>query len=217
MKVALIHTVPSVMESIERLIKETFGDIELYSFLDGYIVKQITQNQGFGLEEENRLKTLLTLAEETDADLIVNTCSTLSVKTREIRDSYKKPIMVIDDQMLEVAVEMGPRITILATAKSTLAPTHTQLLKQAEKNKRNICVTSVFVEEAMDYLKNKDTVMHNKKIFEAYEKLDETDVVVLAQASMAHMKDVLSLAGKYPVLASPQLLMEQIKEWIEGE
>nr|WP_281355238.1 aspartate/glutamate racemase family protein [Anaerotalea alkaliphila] len=205
------------MENFEKMLKDRIPDIEVHNVLDEYIVKSVTRHGGYAEEDVQRLAALLKLAEGTGADRIIATCSTLSMQIDALRERIGKPVMKIDEPMLVKAVELGGRITVMATAQSTLGPTMEQLGRIARHLGKKVEVGTVHVENALDRLRENDKDGHDRLVLEAFEKLDDPDVVVLAQASMAHMKEILEGMGDRPVLASPQMLIEHLADLMEGE
>ena len=73
---------------------------------------------------------------------------------------------------------------------------------------------SVLCEGAFDALMSGDAATHDKKVGDTLKQLvTEVDVIVLAQASMARVVDILTDAEKkVPILASPPIAMEYLKE-----
>ena len=67
-------------------------------------------------------------------------------------------------------------------------------------------------EGAFDALMSGDAATHDKKVGDALKQLvNEVDVIVLAQASMARVVDTLSNSEKkVPILASPPIAMEYL-------
>jgi hypothetical protein len=125
-------------------------------------------------------------------------------------------VMKIDDAMIESAVERGNAIGVVATASSTLNPTRQALLKQAEDTGKKIEVKTLLVERALDLLMGGDGEAHDRLVGEAVMRMSgEVDVVVLAQASMARVLDVLPEEERsVPVLSSPHLALKRVDKLV---
>ncbi|MNT47041.1 hypothetical protein D3C72_1837220 [compost metagenome] len=65
--------------------------------------------------------------------------------------------------------------------------------------------------EAYQALMAGDRARHDAILYEASTEVsNEVDVLVLAQASLAHLRDALAADLSCPVLASPPLLMREM-------
>jgi Asp/Glu/hydantoin racemase len=102
-------------------------------------------------------------------------------------------------------VRTGPRVLVVATVESTLAPT-TDLVRSAAKNAGvTVRPSRLLVEEAWPYFEAGDTARYIETLAHAIRaKADAADVIVLAQASMAPVEDALAGIG-VDVLSSPAL------------
>ncbi|MEG1943475.1 MAG: aspartate/glutamate racemase family protein, partial [Angelakisella sp.] len=128
-RIALIHTVKSVLDSFEGLLREAIGDELLISnTLDDFLASDAAARGEFSVDNQNRLFYLLKAEELTHADIIVVTCSTLTPTVTALRGLIKTPVIAIDDAMTRLAVQSGEKITIMATAQSTVEPTRQKLL-----------------------------------------------------------------------------------------
>lgn len=79
-------------------------------------------------------------------------------------------------------------------------------------------VREYLVDGALDILmKEKNVEKHNQLVLAQIQKAaEENDVVVLAQGSMTSLLPYLDGIAK-PVLTSPRLAIERIKQMLEGE
>ena len=151
-------------------------------------------------------------AERIGAQAVLVTCSTTSPLVDQIQARVSIPIFKIDQAMIEKAVELGPRVGVIATNRTTLAPTRQMLLAQAVKTGKQIKYEESYVEGALDALLKGQAELHDRLVQQRITEVRSTvDVVVLAQASMARaLEPGLVLAEGTPVLSSPYLALEQI-------
>jgi Asp/Glu/hydantoin racemase len=121
------------------------------------------------------------------------------------------PILKIDDPMAARAVELGPRVGILCTTPSTQGPSTELVREHAQRAQRAVTPESRLVAGAFDALSAGDRGTHDRLIGEAAAELaSRNDVLVLAQASMAHLAQPLQAALPVPVLCSPPLAIEAL-------
>jgi Asp/Glu/hydantoin racemase len=215
-KVALIHTVKSVLNTFERRIKDALGDVKVINTLDEYLASDPAEKGEFTIENMNRLFSFIKNAEIADADAVVVTCSTLSPTVEKIKPFIKIPVITIDEAMIKKAVESGKKITILATAESTIEPTKSGLLREAEKLDKHLELSIVVCHEAYEAIKAGDAKHHDDILKKRALEIKQQDVVVLAQASMAHMQDIIERICGCTVLSSPGLCINQLKQTLKS-
>jgi hypothetical protein len=82
---------------------------------------------------------------------------------------------------------------------------------------KDIQIDAVFCEGAFDALMSGDTERHDRIVRDyLYRMMESNDVVVLAQASMARVADQIPDSDKpVPILASPRLGMERVRDVIQ--
>lgn len=215
-KLILLHTVKTVYESFGSQLKELIvEDIILNNILDDFLADDPARNEGV-FSKNNRLRLLKDLesAQLADPDLIVVTCSTLSPYIPELRAYFSTPIMAIDDALCEEALTKGGRITVLATAISAVDPVVHKLESMGQARGKTVTVDSYCNPEAIKALKTGDKKVHDALVAEMAKHVRNTDVIVFAQASMAHMAEPVSAATGIPTLASPGLCQKRIVEFL---
>lgn len=211
--IALIHTVKSVAISFDGMLKEALGqDIKIHNLWDDFLANNPNEIGEFTIENRNRLFMDVKAQELTGADMIVTTCSTLTPVVEMIRPFIKVPVIAIDDNMAKKSVTYGSRVMVMATADSTIGPTVSKIQKEAELAGKDISIDTLVAMDAFQALKAMDMETHDRILKERAATVEGYDCVVLAQASMAHLEDEISVVTGCPVLTSPRLCIEEIKE-----
>ena len=209
-RIVLIHTVKSVYETFEKDLYSVTGEIKVYNMLDEFLVADPIEKGVFTTENRMRLMHDLQSAQLTGADLIVVTCSTLTPHVVAARPFFSTPIIAIDDAMCSLAVKQGSRIVVLATAESTVRPTLKKLEEEAMLQDKKIQLTSLCCPEALVHLRAGEKSEHDKLVLEMAGRVTDSDTIVLAQASMAHLQDLVQEQSKIRTLASPQLCIQEV-------
>lgn len=211
--IALIHTVKSVAVNFDKEIHDDLSEpVKIYNLLDDFLALHPNEVGVFTPQNKARFYNDLQNAQWTGADLIVVTCSSLTPMVEELRPLFPIPIMAMDDAMGEKAVEVGRRIFVLATAESTVKPTKAKLTKEALKIGKSINVESKVIKEAFLALKNQEMERHDALVLEVAKDIKEVDVIVLAQASMAHLEEQIARETGIVVLSSPKLCLTALKK-----
>ena len=122
-QIACIHTVASVIDSFTAQLREGIpGDYLIHTMYDDFLATDPARTGAFSEVNVRRLGLDMESMALTGADMIVVTCSTLSPAVRILRNRFDIPVVAIDDAMARAAVAAGSRITVIATANSTVKP-----------------------------------------------------------------------------------------------
>ena len=214
--IALIHTVKTVANSFEQKLKDYVGEpVKIHNLWDDFLANNPNEIGEFTIE--NRCPSMhdIKSAEMTGADMIVVTCSTLTPVVNMIRPFVRVPLIAIDDAMGRKAVTCGERILVLATAGSTEGPMREKLNAEAAKLGKSIQIDFQANAEAFQAMKAVQMERHDAILLDMAKNISGYDCVVLAQASMAHLDQKIEEICKIPVLSSPGLCMEQVKETLK--
>jgi Asp/Glu/hydantoin racemase len=208
-KIAILHTsfvFVSVEPAINNLIEELIPDAEVIHFVDSDVLATVVREQGISPKSEERMTHLAQAAEAAGADIIFSACSSLGPALDVAARHVTTPVVKIDEAMAIRAAAEGTRIGVLATVPTTLGPTSDLIQSKADEAGRRIAIEQRLCEGAFDVLMSGDRDKHDSLVVEQAVDLAKTvDLIVLAQASMARLADVLQEETGLPVLASPRL------------
>ncbi len=214
-KVALIHTVKSVCNTFDGLITARMPDVQVFNTLDDFLSIDTIAKGRFDENNLGRLRAIITNAVRTGADVVCATCSTLSPWMSLLRKEYTVPLVAIDDAMAAAAVATEQPITVLATASSAIGPLTDKIRGMIAEQGKSTPVSTVLCREAFVAIKALDQPTHDALVLEAARGID-TPVIVLAQASMAHLVPALTEQNGGTVLANVELCIEQIATILEN-
>ena len=212
----LVHTVPPLIEVFGQLAAELLPGARVLHVLDEPLLERVRRRGALADEDAARLAAHVDEAAAAGADAVLVTCSTVSPCVDDVRKRATIPVYKVDEAMIAAAIALaaqrGPRIGVLATNATTLAPTRLLLAAAAARAETPIEAVDVLVEGALPALLAGDAAAHDRLVRDALLALaPQVDVIVLAQASTARVLAGLpSLAA--PVLASPQLALQRVKE-----
>mgnify|MGYP000969592435 FL=1 len=211
-KLVVIHTSPATVESLTSLIKQEIGKVEVVNILDDSILKDLIQKKHVEFVEERWLQ-YATIAASMGADAVLSACSSVGEIAEKANAKLDIPVYRIDEAMAEKAVQMGNTISVFATLSSTLDPTVNLIKRKAESLGKDCTLHTVLVPDAYEELMRGNRSLHNKKIQETVLKYAaDSDVLVLAQASMALAVDELKGIDMDKVLTSPRLGVAKLKK-----
>ncbi len=104
-KIALIHTTPVTVNSLNNLIKESNSDLEIINIVDDSILPELINNQADISLVKERVRYYIKTAVEQGADLVMSACSSIGEIFEEEDKKFEIPIMRIDSAMAEKAVK----------------------------------------------------------------------------------------------------------------
>lgn len=209
-RIAFVHTVGFLVEDFRARMRAEVPAADCFHILNESLLQDLLRGAPQPLVYR-RVVDQIVLAAQAQPDLIVVTCSSTSPAVDIARSLVQQPILKIDDPMMAEAVGSGTRIGLLCTASSTVEPSSALLRAHAAQQGREITIKTVLRPEAYQALMAGDRARHDTILFEAAAEISqEVDVLVLAQASLAHLRDMLAVELKHSVLASPPLLMREI-------
>jgi Asp/Glu/hydantoin racemase len=213
----LVHTVPPLIGVFDRLAGSLLPGVRVLHVLDEPLLERVRLRGAPAPEDAQRLSAHVDEAAAIGALAVLVTCSTVSPCVDLIRERSPVPLLRIDERMIELAVQMGERIGVLATNRTTLEPTRTLLLAEANRVGKGVSVELVMVDGALPSLLAGDGATHDRLVLAALAELRaRVDVVILAQASIARVIEVLPPdGGAVPVLSSPHLALREVAELME--
>jgi len=217
--VVAIYTAMAIglMNDIKQMVAEEIPGCRLINIADDSLIQDVIKAGGPTTCVTRRLMDYYRAAEDAGADVILNTCSSIG----EIADMGKKcakvPLVKIDDAMTLKAVNMGTRVGVIATLPTTLGPTVRLVRSQAQKINKDVAVVEGLAVGAFEALMSGKADEHDALILKtAKEIAGQVDVIVLAQGSMAKMQDKLTQETGKPVLSSPLLGVQEVRDILKG-
>jgi Asp/Glu/hydantoin racemase len=213
---ALIHTSPVLVPAFSALCAQFLPGSPVFHMVDESLIKNTIAAGSLQKTTVRRLVAHIDSAAQAGAGVVLVTCSSIGEGVRVARELFDFPVLRIDEAMAERAVEIGPRIGVLATLRTTLAPTVRLLEETAAAGGHRREIVSCLCEGAFDAVLAGDVATHDRLVREKLAGLAGTvDVVVLAQASMARVvADLPPQARTVPILSSPEPAVRRAAELI---
>ncbi|MFQ5842154.1 MAG: aspartate/glutamate racemase family protein [Thermodesulfobacteriota bacterium] len=212
-KITLISTGLKTGALMNQFFAKELPEITIHNIVDDSLVKEIIANDNvISPGVVRRVCSYVVSAEISGVDLVVITCSSISVIARLAERMVGIPVMRIDEPMAELAVEKADRIKVLATISSTLNPSMQLIEEKSQRQGKEVVLDSSLCERARQFLDEGNPEGHDRILREEIEKsLKKFDLVILAQASMGRVLDTLDVEKRRSVFTSPALAVEHIK------
>lgn len=218
-RVALLHTSFALLGP-ERLLfslfEELLPDVELINIVDDGMLREVMGSGRVTALVTRRMCHYVLAAEAMQVDAIFSTCSSLGPAVSVAKELVTVPVIKIDDAMAEVAGREGRRVAVLASVRTTLAPTVRLVQEKADAIGRTLELRPVLADGAFERLMAGDRAGHDAMISaKAREAAEWADTLVLAQCTMARLAPQLENETGIPVLSSPRRGVEHLKRVLE--
>lgn len=201
---AFLHTSPVHIDTFERLVKAADPGVRV----EHVVAEQLlAEAQRVGAEDPGlvqRIQGAMAGAAVNGATMVVCTCSTIGGAAERTQGGGFR-VARIDRAMADRAVELGPRVLVVAALESTLSPTGDLIRDSAARLGRRVEIENLLVAGAWTHFQHGNTGAYVEAVAAVVRAYPAgPNVVVLAQASMAPAAALLAGLG-IEVLASPAL------------
>ena len=143
---------------------------------------------------------------------MLNLCSSVGEVADCAQDAARYlgvPIVRVDEEMCREAVRKGTKIAVMATLPTTLEPTKNTVLRVAREMGKRVELIDALVEGAFGLDQEQ---FKEKMSAKAAEVVDEADVILFAQGSMAYCEEYIAEKYSKLVLSSPRFGAAALKE-----
>lgn len=192
---ALLHTSPLHIPVFDALRDEAHPGLELRHFVAEDLLTRAGTDGPASVAGD--VRALLDEAVAGGAAAVLCTCSSIGA-VAEATD-VGVPVLRVDRPMAAAAVAAGPRIVVLATVRSTLAPTVALIEEEATGP---VEIRTLQLDDAWALFEAGDTEGYARAIAGAADEVTDVDAIVLAQASMTPARRWTTTT--IPVLSSPR-------------
>lgn len=216
-KICFLHTVNGLVEMFTNLSRELIPGARLCHVSDETLIQGLLAAGGLTPMIYRRVCDNVVAAEQNGAEVIQLTCSSISPCVDVARHLVSVPVLKVDEPMVEKAVSRYRKIGIIATAPTTLKPSKELVERKVQGKEGSFQIESVLCEGAFDAflagrLDEHDRIVRNHLL----DLMSKTEVVLLAQASMMRIVDMLGEKEKIvPVLSSPRLAVERLAKVVD--
>jgi Asp/Glu/hydantoin racemase len=211
MRIGLIHALKHSIVPIEAAFARLWPEARLANLLDDSLSADLARDGALTPAMTERFLTLARYARSAGADGILFTCSAFGPCIEACaRELAPVPVLKPNEAMIEEAIALaGPtaRIGLMATFAPTLASMPPEFAAAAPRATLVPCLAA----EALKALDRGDTEAHDQEAAKAAAALRETDVVALAQFSLARAAHLVEQVTGKPVLTTPDSAVRKLQ------
>ena len=214
----IIHAAVFTSQTVQKYIDEIIPEVSVMHLGDDTIQRD-NLAAGVGVVPKRNYAKFITYArflEEAGADLIMLACSTFNRAVEYARPMINAPMLQIDRPMMDLAVQVGNAVGLLATLPMTVPSSERLLRLAAEDAKKEIEIKTVLSSEAFEALREGNPEKHNAILLDEIDKLSkEVDAIVMAQVSMTALEPRLTKT-RVPVYNSGRTGFTKAREILES-
>jgi len=211
--IGLIHSTRLVVDPVHQVVASQCPDAEIIHIVDEGILKVLFELGEINERITDWLGRLVNSAVETGADMAVLSCSSLSPAVNDVRENVSIPFLKIDEPMAEQAIRTADRIGLVATNHTTPKPSTMLIEEVAQRLGKEVVIVPRVQADAFLKLNQGDVDGHDQVVIQAVEELlQDVDVVLLAQISIARVKTKLDEKTKARVYSSLDFIGPKINE-----
>src|ERR671928_1481552 len=211
--VGLVHAVIPAIEPLRAAFSQGAPDIKLVNLLDEGLLTEIERRGSITPGLVRRLTNLVDLAEDAGAELVLLTCTAYSPVVDDVQRQSDIPVLKIDELMVREALGRARKIGLVATVPAGLNMQRQLIDQIAAEMGRDVELDAVVKPEAFAALAAGRRDEHDAIVLAEVERLAErNEIVLLAQASMGHLAARVPAKVTVPVLSSPILAVQKVKQ-----
>jgi Asp/Glu/hydantoin racemase len=171
-------------------------------------------NRAGGLtpEIEARIEALLRFSAQSGAEAILFTGSLFGDTVETVRERLDIPVLTAYEAMIEEALagSTPPSLAVLSTAQGTLEMMRADIERHARLHDRTCELRGRHIAGAIDALLWGERTEHDELVFAAATELASSDILLLAQFSMAPVAPRIREQLGLRVLTSPGTAVEKL-------
>ncbi|MDA0702459.1 MAG: aspartate/glutamate racemase family protein [Proteobacteria bacterium] len=216
-RIAIVHATRNSLQPIMDAFAKLWPEAEPINLLDESLLIDRQLAGELTPELSARIATLARHGEAIGGRCVLFSCSAFGAAIEAAGAELSVPVLRAYEAMIERALEIGPRLGLVATFQPTIDEMTVEIEAAAKARGIAVVIDPILAEGALDALGRDDHETHDAKVVEAALKLPKKcDVVLLAQYSMAPMHARIEKLTKHPTLSSPACAVEKIKGVLSG-
>jgi aspartate/glutamate racemase len=214
----MIHAAVFTSQTVQPYITDIIPDVQVMHIGDDTLQRDNLKAEVGTIPKVNFFKfvTYAHFLEEAGVDLIMLACSTFNKSVELARPMINVPLLQIDRPMMDLAVQTGKKIGLLATLPSTVPSSERLLRLAAVEAGKQIEIETVLSTEAFKILRSGNVEKHNEILLEEIDKLSKkVDCICMAQVSMSVLESKL-INPRVPVYNSGRTGFMKAREILES-
>ncbi|MDG3580295.1 MULTISPECIES: aspartate/glutamate racemase family protein [Rhizobiaceae] len=220
-RIALIHALEESVLPARAAFRQLWPEALCFDLLDTSLSKDLAFR---GELDEAMIARFHCLADYASSSMgeggsaagLLFTCSAFAPAIDSVKQRLAIPVLRPNEAAFEAALDHGGRIGLVVSFEPSLASLSDELAAMAHQRGRTVSIKATVAEGALGALKQGDGETHDRLVAEAGSRLDNVDIIILGQFSLARAQTRLQQAVEVPVLTTPGSAVEALKERVRN-
>ena len=210
-KVAFMHSTSLVLNPVKNASKILSGEFEFFHVVDEGVLGLLMREGSIKDSVVEVMRRIAVNCEQTGMDMMVCTCSSLSPVLDYIQNDVTIPLLKIDRLMFEHAVRTCKKIGVIMTNPTTQKPSRFMFDQVCSDLNLYPDFVSVLCKDAFLKVKQGDVEGHDQDVITAAHRVAASvDIIILAQISIARVKELLPVHIRKKTITSLEFLDETL-------
>ena len=215
-RIGVVHATRVAVSPIEAAFESHWPEAEVVQLIDESLSRDLEATGHLTPAINERVGRLAEFAHRGGAAAILYSCSAFGPAIDAAGAKLPIPVLKPNQAMLDEALALGGRIRILSTFRPSGPSIRRELEALAAQRMTDLEIEASYVPGALDALKAGDGRTHDSLIAEAAADSSRTDVILLAQFSMAQARDAVSRRVDAKALSSPESAVLALKRMMRA-
>ncbi|MET1412319.1 aspartate/glutamate racemase family protein [Roseibium sp. HPY-6] len=215
-RLALIHATRVAIDPIEKAAKELWPEAETISILEEGLSVDRAVTTDLTKELSERILGLAHYAELAKSDGVLFTCSAFGCAIEAAANQSDIPVMKPNEAMFDAAFEYGDRVAMIYTFEPAARGMEQEFQEASASRGRSATLVSYFTAAALEAKRDGDEDTHDRLVAETAATIENADVILLAQFSMASAAPLARTKTAIPVLTSPDAAITEMRQRIKA-
>ncbi len=215
-RIGLIHSVIPAIAAVESALRDHWPEAEAASLYDESLYIDLAEDRSLTPAHFDRIAQLLRYSADCGADAILVTGSLFGPAVVAARDDLDIPVLTSFDGLIDRALALGSRFTMLATDPGTNRMLGAELTRRAEVDGREVSLDARHISGATERLQQGDQAGHDRLVVEQAEAAPPSDAILLGQFSMGPTRPLVQARIDCPVLDAAEAAVHKLKAHFTG-
>lgn len=215
-RLALIHATRVAIDPVEKAAKELWPEAETISILEEGLSIDRAVTTELTTELSERILGLSHYAVLARSDGVLFTCSAFGCAIEAAANQSVIPVMKPNEAMFDASFKYGDRVAMIYTFGPAAKGMEQEFREAAVSRSPSARLVPIFAPKALEAKRDGDEEIHDRLVAETAARIENADVILLAQFSMASAAPLARTKTDIPVLTSPHAAITAMRKRIEA-
>ncbi len=212
--IGLFSVHKDAMEAAVRAFEVGWPTARISNLMDDGLFAWVRETGGVVPEMYEAFRTLTRYMVARGADGILYTCSAFRECIDACIAEFDLPMLKPNDAMIELVLDAGSRIAVVATVAPTIPSISAEIRAMAADRGQSVELVPCVVEGAFDALASGDAARHDALIAARACEIDDCDVIALAQFTLSGAVPAVTAVSDIPVFNSPGAAVAKMRRML---